>query len=116
MATVVSYGYKGAFNELSKDFGVSVDVGKKFIPTTWALTAFSLAAAFFWLFSTCCCSGRTRKVMQSEGKRGSVLPVGREPYTYERVASPNGQAPVPMQTYGGPPAFGGREPMRHQPV
>lgn len=116
MATIVAYGYKGAFNELSEDFGVTVAVGKKFIPITWVLTVFSLGAAFFWLFSTCCCSGRTRKVMQSDAKRSSALPLGRQPYTYERVDSPHQHGSVPMQTYGGPPAFGGREPMRQQQV
>jgi hypothetical protein len=117
MSTVVAYGYKGAFNELSEDFGVTVTVGPKFIPATWVLTIFSLASAFFWLFSTCCCSGRTRKVMNTEGKKGGLLPVQRTPYTYERVASPYQPGGVPLQPYGGAPNHGpAMEPMRHQPV
>jgi hypothetical protein len=46
---------------------------------TWLAVAFSMGAGLFWLFSVCCCSGR------SNNKR---VKVEKTPYTYERVASP----------------------------
>jgi hypothetical protein len=64
----------------------------------------------------CCCSGRTRSVMDAEKPRGGRgLPVERT--GYERVgATPlmgqHQQHPVPMQTYG-VDAKPGYEPMRH---
>lgn len=117
MATVVSKAYKGAFKEVFDEFGVAVKVGPRFIPATWVLVAFSFASALFWMFSSCCCSGRTRKVMD-DGKRAPNAPVHQAAYPYERVASPYHGAGTPLQPYGGAPKSDSssiaKEPMRHQ--
>lgn len=119
-STVLSYSLKGAFNKAFDSFGVSCTIGSQWQTTTWTATAFALAASVFWMMSTCCCSGRTSKVMghrEPKGKR--AMKAERTPHTYERVASPymghnaeeSGQS-VPMQPYGAhqKPGF---EPMRH---
>jgi len=90
--------------------------------TTWLAVAFSWGAAIFWLFSVCCCSGRSG----NDGKNKRVN-VEKTPYTYERVASPYlGQSahanPNRASTGGGVPlqsvGQGGKayEPYRHENV
>lgn len=44
--------------ELEK-YSVIGEVGKKMQLVTWLATAFSILATFFWLFSVCCCTGRS---------------------------------------------------------
>ncbi|TGZ80889.1 hypothetical protein EX30DRAFT_306985 [Ascodesmis nigricans] len=128
-ATFLTYSLHGAFNKAFDEFGVDAKVGTKWMEITWIATAFSLGAAVFWLFSTCCCSGKKQSVMgEKEPKKPKGAAVGKSgAYSYERVASPymgvndsQGQG-VQMQTYGNAatspygvaPAY---EPMRHQQV
>lgn len=113
MSTVISYSFD-KFSDTWNEYGMKIAVGPRFVPATWVLTIFSLAAALFWLFSTCCCSGRRQKVMQSDTKkRGSLLPMQNAPYNYERVASPYQPANVPLQPYGNSGKGAALEPMRH---
>lgn len=122
-ATILGYSLKGAINKTQDEFGVKAYVGTKFISATWVCWLFSFGATVFWLFSTCCCSGRTQRVMgdRKAAKKGSMLPVVRTPYTYERVSSPSPYAvkgahhgtsdnSLPMHPYPGGTSY---EPMRH---
>jgi len=110
-ATGLTYGLKGAFNKAFDEFGVEAFVGNNFMVATWASTGLAFVACLFWLMSTCCCSGKTSKVMDKKGKGRTK--VERAPYTYERVASPylgtSGPTPV-SQPHGVQPGF---EPLRH---
>jgi hypothetical protein len=82
--------------------------------TTWLAVIFSFGAVLFWLFSMCCCSGRS----PYHGDRGRRVTAEKAPYTYERVSSPYVGTPaaaqahegnIPMQTMK-PQAY---EPFRH---
>lgn len=115
-STAISYSFVGALNKGFKDFKIDATVGQKWLMTTWIATAFAFAASLFWLLSTCCCSGRTNKVMDTKGKESTKsVKVEHTPYTYERVASPyTGGSNVSLKEYGyKKPGF---EPMRHGQV
>jgi hypothetical protein len=103
----------GSFNTALKSFGIHGSLGKPMLTTTWLAVLFSWGAGLFWLFSTCCCSGK------SNTKR---VKVEKAPYTYERVASPylgqsgNQESGVKMQDLGhqeGKRGGEAYEPFRH---
>jgi len=84
------------------------------LAVVWLLVAFSIASGFFWMISTCCCSGKSphKKVV-----------VEKTPYTYERVASPYmGARDAPPAVHAGPgmhssghgTSGSAYEPYRHQ--
>jgi hypothetical protein len=100
----------GTFNSVLKPYEIKAYVGKNMLTVVWLAVAFSLASGFFWLISSCCCSGKN-------GQKKVV--VEKTPYTYERVASPylgaqqGHQAPAGShQQYGG----SAYEPFRHERV
>jgi hypothetical protein len=78
-STALYAALAGSFNSALKSFGIRGSLGRPMLSATWLAVAFSWGAGLFWLFSTCCCSGK------SNTKR---VKVEKAPYTYERVASP----------------------------
>lgn len=48
-----------ALNEVLEDYGIVLTQGRNALIAGWVGVAFSLAATFFWVFSICCCSGRS---------------------------------------------------------
>ena len=106
------------FESVLKPYNIKASMGKNMLATLWLGVAFALASGFFWLISTCCCSGRSDK---------KKIVVEKTPYTYERVASPymgaSGNAhqmhDLPAHAHhGGAPAGHGTsgsafEPFRH---
>ncbi|KAF8253742.1 hypothetical protein K440DRAFT_575643 [Wilcoxina mikolae CBS 423.85] len=109
-STILAYSLAGAYSKTVNLFGVRATVGKHFISTTWFCTAFAFAAAIFWMMSMCCCSGRTKNVMDNKGKAKGTK-VERTGGGYERVASPYQGTTTPL-SYGAKPVPG-YEPMRH---
>ncbi|KAI9879513.1 MAG: hypothetical protein M1830_008305 [Pleopsidium flavum] len=124
-ATLVYSTLSSSFNSYLKPYNIHGSLGQSMYVTTWLAVAFSFGAAIFWLFSVCCCSGRSG----NDGKKTKRVNVERTPYTYERVASPylgqsanaNSQrasassgSGVPLQGVG----HGGKayEPYRHENV
>lgn len=92
---------KGSLGSALKVYGVSVSLGKNIYATTWLAVAFSLAATIFWMFSTCCCSGRSPYGHKDRHNRGSVT-AEKAPYTYEPIGAahpPFGSQPAPQQGY-----------------
>jgi hypothetical protein len=78
-ATIVYSVLVGVFETALKDINVEASMGKQMLSVVWLAVAFSLASGLFWLFSVCCCSGKSpHKKVSAE----------KTPYTYERVASP----------------------------
>lgn len=69
----------GVFETVMKPYNIKASMGKQMLSVLWLAVAFSLGSGFFWLFSVCCCSGKSDKKKVS---------VEKTPYTYERVASP----------------------------
>lgn len=89
----------GAINGGLKPFNVKASLGKDMFVIAWFAVAFALASGLFWLFSVCCCSGRSP---YSHDNRGRGIVAEKTPYTYERVESP----------YGGP-SYGQAVPLNN---
>lgn len=76
MATVVI----GAVESTAKYYGVKGSVGGRFLATVWIATAFAIGAAFFWIFTICCCKperrqkNRSSRNIDSDGEK--LLPTG----------------------------------------
>ncbi|QPG96077.1 hypothetical protein C2857_003083 [Epichloe festucae Fl1] len=79
MATIVI----GAVESTAKYYGVKGQVGGRFLATVWIAAAFAIAAAFFWVFTICCCkperrqkSRSPRNVDAADGDGEKLLPTG----------------------------------------
>lgn len=91
-------------NELSRDYGIKSQLGPRGITVFWVGAAATCAAGLFWLFSVCCCSGRSPYNPGSKEARRTRAE--KTPYTYERVGSPylgphGGQPAIPLTHMGG---------------
>ncbi|KAL1297847.1 hypothetical protein AAFC00_006374 [Neodothiora populina] len=51
-----------ALKETFKDYNVDFTTNTHMLAVTWLATAFTLVATFFWLFSICCCSGKSDNI------------------------------------------------------
>ncbi|KAI9683659.1 MAG: hypothetical protein M1829_004964 [Trizodia sp. TS-e1964] len=112
-STVLYSALAGSFDSYLKPFGIQGSLGRPMYTLTWLAVAFSWAAGLFWLFSVCCCSGRS-----NSPKR---VKVEKAPYTYERVESPaHGQYGDHVPLHPMPAASGKHggayEPYRHEHV
>lgn len=130
----------GALDKTLDDYGVKVSLGKDALIVVWLAVVFSWAGTLFWLFSVCCCSGRSNPHHRSNrgglwnaepktmgyGDYGRGMRVEKTGGGYERVASPYVGGPaqddyserVPLQSYGPghsqhPSTGGPYEPYRH---
>lgn len=110
----------GTFNTALEPYKIHGSLGRNMYVTAWLAVVFSFAAGLFWIFSVCCCSGRSPYSRDRDSKRG--VTAEKTPYTYEPVsymgASPNpnaygGGMNVPMQDMGRTNAY---EPFRHERV
>ena len=123
-ATILYATLTGTFNTALKKYNIHASVGHNIFVILWLAVAFSLASGLFWLFSSCCCSGRSDKIKgygDNASRKG--VKAERTPYTYERVESPflgqtgnAGPAPayhqnVPMDNMGHKATS--YEPFRH---
>ena len=120
----------GTFNTVLKGYGIRGSLGQNGLTIVWLAVAFSWGAGLFWLFSTCCCSGRGEKSRGRRSKKGGELLGGSGEKGYQRVSSPymgasehSGAASqsMPMhsmgpQTHGHTKVGGGYEPYRHANV
>lgn len=99
-STILYATLTGTFNEALKKYHVRGNMGRSIYITVWLATAFSLAAGLFWLFSSCCCSGRSDRIKgYGDGPSRRRFRDEQGPYQYERVESPlRGGAPY----QGGP--------------
>jgi len=134
-STVLFSTLVGALETILHPYGIKLSLGTHALAVTWLAVAFSLGASLFWLFSVCCCSGRSNPHHRSnKGGLWNAEPTGQgygdygrgrgmrveKTGGYERVASPYvGGRDVPLQDYshqqtghvGG--SSGPFEPFRH---
>ena len=121
-ATILYSTLAGAFNSALKKYNVHGSLGHDIYVWTWLAVLFSFGAGFFWLISSCCCSGRSDRIKGYEdGGRRGAKPV---PYVYERMPSPMPAQPanfhqgVGYQQHGTPLGNMQRgtayEPYRHE--
>jgi hypothetical protein len=87
----------GVFETALEPIKIEPSMGTKMLSVVWLAVAFSLASGLFWLFSVCCCSGKSpHKKVQAE----------KTPYTYERVVSPAFPAQHQQNSYQMTPQHG----------
>ncbi|KAF2212383.1 hypothetical protein CERZMDRAFT_41699 [Cercospora zeae-maydis SCOH1-5] len=128
-----------SLNEVLEPYGINLTLGRQALTVAWLGVAFSLGATIFWLFSICCCSGKSNPhhktnkggLLEAEPKgMGYGVEEGRgrgglkaeKTGDYQRVESPymgaNDHDQVPLHQYGqlNPYAAApqtGYEPYRH---
>ena len=106
----------GALKGLFSPYNIKVNIGTRALEITWIATAFSIGATLFWLFSICCCSGRSNPHHRSnkgdkglwntepkDGDRRSVMSLGKTGTGYSRVESPQNGDRVPLYSYPAQP-------------
>lgn len=103
-STILYSTLTGTFNHALTKYNVRGHMGHNMYVAAWLGTAFSLGAGLFWLLSSCCCSGRSDRMKgydkksgkasgagwgRRKGSKGVGMPfVGKTPYQYNRVESP----------------------------
>ncbi|KAM0716920.1 hypothetical protein Q7P37_006772 [Cladosporium fusiforme] len=112
--TILFSTLSGALHTLLDPYNIKVRVGTRALAIAWIATALSIVATLFWLFSICCCSGRSNPhhksnkggLWQAEPKGGntagrrSIMSLGKTGTAYERVESPYvGGDRVPLRDY-----------------
>lgn len=131
-----------ALNKVMDDYGISLSTTRETLIVCWLAVVFSVGGLGFWLFSICCCSGRSNPhhksnkggLWNAEPKgqgygdfagRGRGSQVGKTGGGYERVASPYvggaQEDQVPLNDYAQPIGYArphqqqsvGLEPYRH---
>jgi len=121
-STILYSTLVASFNTALKEYQIHANIGRTIYIWVWLAVAFSLASGFFWMISSCCCSGRSDRIKgyNDGGRKGRK----NAPYNYERVESPymghSGNAPsyqaplhgMPMQNMG--PQRTAYEPFRHE--
>jgi hypothetical protein len=133
-ATVLFATVTEALKDVLKPYNIRLTLGERVYIVGWLGAAFSVGATLFWLFSVCCCSGRSNP--HHKDKKGGLwnaepkipdygdehaMKVEQAGGAYERVESPyvSGHDNVPMQTYQKPAEpyptgqQNGYEPYRH---
>ncbi|CDM33425.1 hypothetical protein DTO013E5_7294 [Penicillium roqueforti] len=87
---------KSSLGTVLEVYGIDVSLGKNIYAATWLAVAFSLGATFFWMLSTCCCSGRSPYGHRDRSPRG--ITAEKAPYTYEPIGAAH-------------PPFGSQQPL-----
>lgn len=139
-ATILFAVLTGALKTVLDPYNIKISLGTHALAVTWLGTAFSLGATLFWLFSVCCCSGKSNPHHRSnKGALWNAEPKGQgyndygrgrglkveKTGGYERVGSPfiggHDADTVPLTNYPQQPTGYGRgmhpggqyEPFRH---
>lgn len=121
-ATVIYATLLGALNGALKQYNVHASLGTSMFATVWLAVVFSWAGGLFWLFSVCCCSGRSNSpAKRREGKDEEVPRMQRgSQWGYQKVegegmgmqGGQQGQA-VPMKDMGRREKGTAYEPFRY---
>ena len=61
-ATILYASLTGAFNTALKDYHIHGSMGKTIYVWAWLAVVSSWGAGLFWMFSSCCCSGRSDRI------------------------------------------------------
>ena len=88
-STILYATLTGTFNDALKKYNIHGNLGHSIYVVVWLAVAFSLGAGLFWLFSSCCCSGRSDRIKgYGDGPSRRKFRDEQGPYQYERVESP----------------------------
>lgn len=69
MATIIYQGYRGAFRLTRSKFGIDTEINGLVQALAWIAFGLAFVASFFWIFSSCCCSGKRDKIMGKDKKK-----------------------------------------------
>lgn len=120
LATATAVVVVGAVEASAKIYGVRADFNKRFLAVVWIGAAFAIGAAFFWLFTVCCCApdhSSRKKRSRSGSDSGEKLMQG----PYQRL-EPQGQGyqgyqqQYPNQAYAAAGREAAYEPYSHSRV
>lgn len=106
---------KGSLGTAMKAYGIEVSMGKNIYAATWLAVVFSLGGTLFWMFSTCCCSGRSPYGHKQRHNRDSIT-AEKAPYTYEPIGAAHPPYGSQAQAYGQNTSYPPHNdiPMTHQ--
>lgn len=113
-STIIFAALVGALKTVLDPLHVDVSLGGKFLAYVWVSAFLSIAATSFWLFSVCCCSGKSNP--HHKGNKGGLwnggpdekyggygardMHAGTSNTAYQRVASPYVSSDrVPLHDY-----------------
>jgi len=85
-ATALSAIIVGVFDSSLEHFGAHSSLGANMLAATWLAVVFSAGSTLFWLFSSCCCSGRSPYHGDRRGRFRE-----KYPYNYDPVQAPYGR-------------------------
>ncbi|KAJ5137662.1 uncharacterized protein N7443_010047 [Penicillium atrosanguineum] len=86
-ATVLFSIMDSTAGNLLDAYGIKFTMGKNMYAATWLAVVFSLAGTLFWLFSVCCCSGRSPYNHRNRERRNNGITAEKAPYTYEPLGA-----------------------------
>lgn len=128
LSTVTSSVVVGSLEASAKMYGVRANFNTTFLALVWISAAFASGAAFFWLFTICCCapnhnSRKSRNRDSTDGEK--LLPItGSKNAAYQPLGSPahqgfydaqsNNQYGAPRHASGGARADMAYEPYSHR--
>ena len=115
-ATILYATLTGAFNHALKEYHIHGKMGRTMYVWAWLAVAFSWGAGLFWLFSSCCCSGRSDRIKgYNNDKHGGTqyqrMPSPMPPYQPDYRGQQQG---VALNNMGGKNTA--YEPFRHEGV
>lgn len=125
-STILYASLTATFNDALTKYNIHGSLGHQIYVNIWLAVVFSMASGLFWLFSSCCCSGRSDRIKgYGDGEQRRGMRAQRTPYNYERVESPmRGGLPyksAPSQGYQAPNNYQmdpqratAYEPFRHE--
>ncbi|KAI7786628.1 integral membrane protein [Diaporthe eres] len=90
LATAMASVVVGAVEGTAKAYGVTGSINTRFLAAVWIGAAFAIAAAFFWMFTICCCAPDHKS---SRGKSGGF---GRKKHLDDAEKLPMSGAYAPL--------------------
>ncbi|PHH59490.1 hypothetical protein CDD81_3157 [Ophiocordyceps australis] len=87
LATATASIVIGAIEGTAKYYGVRGSIDTSFLAAVWIATAFALGAAFFWIFTICCCKPERRN-------RGAYRSTKHASSDDEKLLPSRGYAPL----------------------
>lgn len=100
LATAMASVVVGAVEGTAKVYGVTGSINTRFLAAAWIGAAFAIGAAFFWMFTICCCAPDHNK------SRGKSAGFGRKKHLDDAEKLPMSGAYAPLgephnNAYGG---------------
>jgi len=73
LTTITYSAFVVAYNDALKSSGITFKIGPTMFAYMWLSVALSITGLFFWAFSSCCCSGRSKTPASVEHQGGNAF-------------------------------------------